>query len=172
MAALFEVGAADVADTSNDYYTPPWIFAAAALVFDVDVAAPIDASRRTCPARRYLTPAEDGLSQPWEGLVWMNPPYSNMTPWIDRFAAHRCGLALMPTLRRTRSVGLMLESADAITLLTVIFGRPDGRNTEFPNTLLLAACGDVATQGLARVAAADKYMRGAYHVRPSGPVLP
>lgn len=30
----------------------------------------------------------DGLSQPWEYSLWMNPPYSDPLPWADRFAAH------------------------------------------------------------------------------------
>ena len=68
MTALFDVSPADVADTSDDCYTPRWIFDAAGLVFDMDVAAPVDPSRRTCPAAQYLTPVEDGLAQPWTGL--------------------------------------------------------------------------------------------------------
>jgi hypothetical protein len=59
--------------TSDDYYTPPWIFETLGLTFDLDVASPpggID----WIPARRYFTIADDGLSQPWQGFVWMNPP--------------------------------------------------------------------------------------------------
>jgi hypothetical protein len=164
---LFDVGAADVADTSDDYYTPRWIFDAAGLVFDMDVAAPVDPSRRTCPARRYLTPVEDGLTQPWEGLVWMNPPYSRPLPWVDRFAEHRNGLALLPTPKGTPWLGPLLRCLDAMTLLTVDFGRPDGSKGCLPYLLVLAGCGPVAAGAVGRVAAADKYVRGAYHVRPT-----
>ena len=96
MSTLFEVGAGGVADTNDDWYTPPWVFDAAGIVFDLDVAAPVDPSRRTCPARSYLTPVEDGLAQPWQGVVWMNPPFSGSRPWVERFAEHRSGLALLP----------------------------------------------------------------------------
>src|ERR1700749_419093 len=109
MATLFDVDAADVADTSDDCYTPRWIFDAAGLVFDMDVAAPVDPSRRTCPALRYLTPVDDGLSQPWEGLVWMNPPYSNCMPWVRRFAEHGRGLALLPLIGRSPWRGQLLR---------------------------------------------------------------
>ena len=165
MTALFEVSADDVAETGDGWYTPPWIFDAAGLVFDLDVAAPVDPSRRTCPARRYLTPAEDGLSQPWEGLVWMNPPYSRVTPWADRFARHRCGLALVPTVKEVYWLGTLLRCADAVTLIGAHFGRPDG-STKSPGLLILAACGEASVEALSRVASADKYLGGAYHVRP------
>jgi len=92
VTALFEIGPADVATTTDDYYTPPWIFDAAGLIFDMDVSAPVDPSRRTCPARRYLTPVEDGLTQPWDGLVWMNPPFSGTAAWVERFARHGSGV--------------------------------------------------------------------------------
>jgi hypothetical protein len=166
--SLFEISADDVADTSDDCYTPRWVFDAAGLVFDIDVAAPVDPARRTCPATRYLTPVEDGLTQPWEGLVWMNPPYSNPSPWTRRFAQHGNGLALVRATKRCGWMGPLLGCADGITLLLdVSFARPDGSLLELMNPLILAACGPVAVGALARVAAADKYVKGAYHVRPS-----
>ena len=163
---LFEVTASDVADTSDDYYTPRWIFDAAELVFDVDVAAPVDPSRRTCPARRYLTPVEDGLVQPWDGLVWMNPPYSSISPWVDKFAAHGCGMTLLPVLKRCLWMGVVLRSADALALVSAYFGRPDGDPAKPSFPLMLIGCGPVASAAVGRVAAADRYVQGAYHVRP------
>lgn len=47
-ATLFDPNPEAVADTSD--------VRAAGLVFDLDVAAPVDPARRTCPAQRYLTP--------------------------------------------------------------------------------------------------------------------
>jgi hypothetical protein len=163
---LFDLSPGDVVDTSDDYYTPRWIFDAAGLVFDLDVAAPVDPLRRTCPARRYLTPVEDGLAQPWEGLVWMNPPYSNISPWVDRFAAHRSGLALLPVLKMCLWTGVLLRSADAIALISAYFGRPDGEQAKPSFPLMLAGCGQMAAEAVGRVAAADRYIVGAYHVRP------
>ena len=34
------------------------------------------------------TAADDGLSQPWFGTVWLNPPFSDKTPWYRRLVGH------------------------------------------------------------------------------------
>lgn len=44
------------------------------------------------PAVRKWTKSDDGLSMPWEGRVWMNPPFSRPEPWVDKFIAHRNGV--------------------------------------------------------------------------------
>ena len=36
---------------------------------------------------RYYTPEQDGLTQPWEGVVWCNPPYGRQIgKWVERAA--------------------------------------------------------------------------------------
>jgi hypothetical protein len=163
---LFDIGAADVAVTSNDWYTPRWVFDAAGLVFDMDVAAPVVPEFRTCPARRYLTPVEDGLSTPWDGLVWMNPPYSSPGNWVGKFAVHHNGLALIGASRASW-LGPLMQCADALALLTVAFLSPTRTGLgDYRDPVLLVGCGPVAVAAVGRVAAADKYVRGAYHVRP------
>ena len=181
MNQLFAVSALDVANTSDEWYTPRWIFDAAGLTFDMDVCAPVAPEFRTCPARRYLTVLDDGLTAPWDGLVWMNPPYSNIMPWAERFARHGEGLALVPTVNSSWRIPLM-RAADGIALVSVStklgrsairsqvstgFRRPDGSEVGFRFALVLAACGEVAVEVLSRVAAADPYSGGAYHVRPA-----
>jgi hypothetical protein len=80
--------------TSDDYLTPRWVFDALGLEFDLDVAAPPWETH--VPATRKFTKADDGLTQPWEGRVWMNPPYSNATPWVRKFIEHAHGICLVP----------------------------------------------------------------------------
>ena len=49
--------------------------------FTLDVCA--TPSNAKCA--RYFTKAEDGLSQPWEGTCWMNPPYGReIGLWIKK----------------------------------------------------------------------------------------
>lgn len=81
--------------TSDDYYTPRHVFDRLAITFDLDVAAP-PGGVPWIPAKRFLTMADDGLNAPWHGRVWMNPPYSQTTPWVKRFIAHGNGIALVP----------------------------------------------------------------------------
>lgn len=163
---LFDVTADDVADTSNDCYTPSWVFDAAGLLFDMDVSAPVDPSRRTCPAISYLTPVEDGLSRAWEGFVWMNPPYQGAEAWAARFAGHACGLALAPMWGRCTWRYPLLACADAVAMIWVDFTRPDGSKLMAVSPSALVGCGPGAVEAVARVASADRYAAGAYHVRP------
>lgn len=34
--------------------------------------------------KRYYTPEDDGLLQPWSGVVWCNPPYSECAEWAKK----------------------------------------------------------------------------------------
>lgn len=97
---------------SDDYFTPAWIFEQMGLTFDLDVAAP-PGGIPWIPAARHLTLADDGLSQPWDGRVWMNPPYSKATPWVRRFIEHAHGVCLVPHAKSRWHIELM-ETADGI----------------------------------------------------------
>jgi hypothetical protein len=81
--------------TSDDYYTPKWIFDALNIAFDLDVACPPGGPPHT-PCKAYYTQTDDGLTSPWFGTVWMNPPYSKPAPWVDKFLYHENGIALLP----------------------------------------------------------------------------
>jgi hypothetical protein len=159
---LFPLAADDVATTTDDWYTPRWIFDAVGFTFDLDVAAPVLVDSRTVPAKRHLTILDDGLTTPWEGTVWCNPPYSKATPWVDKWAAHDEGMILVPAMPEVRWLGTLLGSAHAMTVLAVDFLRPGKAPCRLPWSMLLASRGQVCGEALTRVANADRYAAGGY----------
>ena len=88
-------GQADSGGFNNEtWLTPPGILSALG-DFDLDpCAAP---SPRPWPtARRHIELPVDGLSAPWVGRVWCNPPYgAQAARWLDKLATHGDGIALV-----------------------------------------------------------------------------
>ncbi len=84
---------------SDTWLTPPEIIKALG-PFDLDPCCPPNMPWRT--ARRMLTKREDGLTAPWRGRVWLNPPYSrDAVEWLRRLVEHGTGIAL--TFARTET---------------------------------------------------------------------
>lgn len=55
--------------------------------FTLDVCA--NASNAKC--KRFFSPAEDGLRQPWQGVCWMNPPYGcAIKHWMAKAYSEAC----------------------------------------------------------------------------------
>jgi hypothetical protein len=79
---------------TDDWHTPPHIVEALGLEFDLDPCGP-PGGVPWLPVRRTISLPDDGLAMPWEGRVWLNPPYSNPAPWMERMALHGNGVALI-----------------------------------------------------------------------------
>lgn len=141
--------------STDDYYTPRWIFDALETQFDLDVAAP-PGGISWLPASHYYTIEDDGLSQPWTGRVWMNPPYSNVTPWIHRFIDHGNGIGIVP-LVRSKWLSRAWRQLDAIVIpddLTIRFERPEGKpaTISYPTAFVaMGATNSKAIEALGRV---------------------
>ena len=78
---------------TDEWYTPPEVFRALGVRFDLDVAHP--RCKTYVPADNFIY--ENSLEQEWEGFVWMNPPYGGrnaVRPWMDKFFKHGDGIAL------------------------------------------------------------------------------
>jgi ParB family transcriptional regulator, chromosome partitioning protein len=73
---------------NNEWYTPAKYVELARKVLgsiDLDPAShPI--AQKTVKAARFFTEADDGLTKPWRGRVFCNPPYSKglITPFVDK----------------------------------------------------------------------------------------
>ncbi len=79
------VSAVHFTSATPEWYTPPVVLErvlACLETIDLDPCANCD---RTVPARSHFTEAEDGLSRPWHGRIYMNPPYGRQIgPWIEK----------------------------------------------------------------------------------------
>lgn len=77
----------------DEWLTPPEILRELG-EFDLDPCAPVDRPWPT--ATRHYTINDDGLSQPWNGRVWLNPPYgAEAGKWLRRLVVHARGTALI-----------------------------------------------------------------------------
>ena len=69
---------------SSDWETPQELFDklnAEFGPFTLDVCA--TKANAKCPT--FFTPEQDGLSQPWSGTCWMNPPYGrSIAKWMSK----------------------------------------------------------------------------------------
>jgi hypothetical protein len=144
-------GLAQARPGKDDLYTPAWLFERLGLRFDLDPCAP-PGGVPWVPAARYFTRADDGLAQPWEGRVWMNPPYSNTTPWVLRFMAHGHGVALVQHAK-SRWHRLLWEGAEAVVFPRRFdfAGSPFGGHGEVRMPVWLAAYGPECTEALGRL---------------------
>jgi ParB family transcriptional regulator, chromosome partitioning protein len=50
---------------------------------ELDPASCAEANK-VIQAKNYYSIAEDGLTRPWFGNVYLNPPYKNMRKWVDK----------------------------------------------------------------------------------------
>lgn len=80
----------------NEWFTPEsWIARARVAMGEIDLdPASHEIAQQTVKAKQFFTAADDGLSQPWFGRVWLNPPYNRalLAPFVTKLIVEvTCG---------------------------------------------------------------------------------
>ncbi|MCY7484407.1 DNA N-6-adenine-methyltransferase [Paenibacillus alvei] len=87
--------AAMFSSETDMWATPQWLFDELnhEFGFETDVCA-VDGNAKCL---KYFTPEIDGLSQTWEGVCWMNPPYGRtIGKWMKKaFESSKNGATLV-----------------------------------------------------------------------------
>jgi hypothetical protein len=97
-------------------------------VFDMDPCPAISNPNWVCP----LAIQGDWLATKWHGRVFMNPPFSNTVPWLERHAFHGLGISLVSASVESKIWSRVVwPKAKAILLLygRTRFCNPDGSTT-------------------------------------------
>ena len=55
------------------------------------------ATSENAKCARFYTKEQDGLAQPWDGVVWCNPPYCRQTgKWVEKaYNESKCGATVV-----------------------------------------------------------------------------
>lgn len=102
--------------TSDEWATPPEIvreLAAEFGPFDLDACC----RPETAKAPAFFTKADNSLEQPWHGRVWLNPPYSDPGPWLQK------AIAEVEARRVDVVVALLPASTDTRWFHDYVFGK-------------------------------------------------
>jgi hypothetical protein len=112
-------------EIKNNWYTPSSHIELARRVLgeiDLDPAScPI--ANRTVKARQFYTKKQNGLSHPWAGKVWLNPPFSDsmMKHFTEKILSElpNISAAIVLTANHSDTIWFhsLLESSDAFCLV-------------------------------------------------------
>ena len=113
-------------DSSNEYYTPKHIVDAVRRVMgaiDLDPASCSDANDNM-KAKKFYTQQDDGLTKPWRGRVFCNPPFSKVKvmDWVSKMVESPIdqGILLLHASTDTAYGQMALSKCDAVCF-------PEGR---------------------------------------------
>lgn len=134
---------------TDQWLTPPEIIERLG-PFDLDPCSLIERPWPT--ATVHYTVLEDGLSLPWYGRVWLNPPYgAEGARWLRKLSQHRSGIALIFARTETQMFfDHVWPTATAVLFLKgrLHFHYPDGRraphNSGAPSVLIAYSERDAA----------------------------
>jgi hypothetical protein len=133
---------------TDERYTPNWIFDTLKMQFDLDPCSP-EGGLPDAPIKQYYTAKDDGLSKEWFGNVWVNPPFSNPRPFMEKLVKHGKGIALV-RISQSQWAKDLWNKADGVLLndKRLKFNRPDGRLIGIPAVTWMFAFGKENAQAL------------------------
>ena len=147
---------------SDEWYTPQWVIDMLG-PFDCDPCAAPQAARPFATAPLCWTKEDDGLQKDWQGVVWMNPPYSAapLRRFCEKMAAHGQGIALLVN----RQDNTLWQEVIFPTATSMIFMRhrirfisPDGKRSHPFMGSCLVAWGAESDRRLRRCGIEGKYV--------------
>ena len=88
-------------------------------IFDLDPCQFVHPEKGiiTKTAKRYFTERDDGLSKPWAGNVFCNPPYSDLGSWLGKMANHNRGIVLCFLRADTKKFQEYVRTATGINMI-------------------------------------------------------
>ncbi|KAB8312953.1 phage N-6-adenine-methyltransferase [Erwinia endophytica] len=117
------------AEIKDAWQTPPEIFLALNAEFSFTLDAAADADNALC--RHYITEEQNTLETSWKaakpdipGYVWLNPPYSDVCPFVQKAAAENADNAIgcVMLLNSDTSVGWFREAISSAHEVRFITG--------------------------------------------------
>jgi hypothetical protein len=65
-------------------------------------------------AKKILDITDNGMLHEWSGLVWLNPPYSDVGRWMERLSTHNYGTALIFARTETKWFQKIIGNAESL----------------------------------------------------------
>lgn len=146
--------------STDEWYTPRWIIDLLG-PFDTDPCSPVVPPYEIAPIS--YNEEQDGLTHEWQGVVFMNPPYSRkpLRQFCEKMARHGNGLALL--MNRQDNLlwqEVIFPSARSMLFMRhrVKFLRPDGTTGSPFYGSCLVAWGDECDRRLRQSGIEGKYV--------------
>ncbi|MCK4829819.1 adenine methyltransferase, partial [bacterium] len=137
---------------SDEWYTPPEIFKALDIIFDLDPCSPGEG--HWVPAKNIYTRDDDGLRRQWDGTVFMNPPFGKRNghvPWLEKFINHGDGIAIVRAYTSSGWFQEYIPRCDAVLFPKgkTKFVKPDGSIGKSPGSgIIMLAMGEKSVVSL------------------------
>lgn len=117
--------------------TPTWFIDSLESLLGVRFVLDVCANKATAKVDNHFSLDEkghNGLELPWDSVNWCNPPFSNITPWLDkaRIEARKGNSTAVIFPDNTETVYSRVAFSDADTIIRMPFRlcflKPDGTN--------------------------------------------